>query len=447
MSLQTQPGPQLVPSQTKTQLPSNYINLYDFTSQYLPNTSSELAAIYGNQSIAGMLSYHGAESSFDADKVIWSEEGRLHTNYTDVTRSGSTFTKENHVFRVNEVVNLSDSTTQLQGIITSVPDSDSFVVAARKNAGFGTLGTSGITAWVAFSEFRKGTDGMQGSLEKEVSILSNKPIITKDKYEVSGSDVTNVGWINPFGTGWYWYRISEEDTKRRFEDRAEMACLLGETSEAGSAADNAGLGGTEGLFEAIRKRGNIYQGIASDISEWDTILKRFDKQGKIQDNLFYCDRDQSLAIDNMLGELNAGYSNGISYGIFDNSEEMSVNLGFRGFKRGSYNFFKTDYDLLNDITLMGSVAAAANKVRGILIPVGTKEVYDGSGTYGRKHKKPFLEMKYRSAGAENRKYKTWVTGSVGGVFTNSVDSMQVHELSEKMLCTTGANNFMLFEGA
>ena len=113
------------------------------------------------------------------------------------------------------------------------------------------------------------------------------------------------------------------------------------------------------------------------------------------------------------------------------------------------NFFKTDWKLLNDPTLLGAVEANAGKVRGVLIPVGMKEVYegayDGMGS-GEKITVPFLQCKYRVAGAENRKYKTWLTGTVGGVYTNDNDSMEVHHLSERVLCTTGANNFMIFEG-
>jgi hypothetical protein len=164
--------------------------------------------------------------------------------------------------------------------------------------------------------------------------------------------------------------------------------------------------------------------------------------------MFYVDRDQSLAIDDMLGELNAGYDGGISYGIFDNDKDMAVNLGFKGFTRGTYNFHKTDYKLLNDPTLLGAVDAQA-KVRGLLIPVGTKEVYEGvynGNGAGDKITTPFLQQMFRASAAENRKYKNWLTGSIFGVHTDDEDVMREHHLSERMLNTVGANNFMLFEG-
>lgn len=448
MALNSTPTYKVTPSSEKVQLPTNYISLFDYTSQYAPEHHEELAQIYGKQSVSGMLYMLGAESSMASDKYIWTEEGRLHTVYKNVSRAGNVFTQPNHVFRKNETVHISDGAVRRQGIITAV-DNDTFTVAAYKNAGFTGLGTTGLTVFVYGSEFRKGTKGMEGSLETDFTILDNKPIILKDKYIVSGSDATQIGWVKTESGGWLWYLQSEKDTRRRWEDRLELAMILGERAETGSDAELAGLGGTEGLFEAVKTRGNTFQGLPDTIEDWDTILKRFDAQGKIADYMLYSDRDLSLSVDNMLGQLNAGYDGGVSYGIFDNSKDMAVNLGFKGFTRGTYNFFKTDWKLLNDPTLLGAVEAGAGKVRGILIPVGTKEVYEGAfngNGNGDKITVPFLEQKYRAAGQENRKYKTWVTGSVGGVYTDDEDVMKVNHLSERMLNTVGANNFMLFEG-
>lgn len=448
MALNASPAPKLTPSSTKTVLPTNYISLFDFTSQYSPDVHAELAQIYGKQSVSGFLYMLGAESSFASDKSIWTEEGRLHTVYKDVTRSGSVFTKAGHVFRQNETVHISDGSLTRRGIITA-KDANTFTVAPYKSAGFTGLATTALTVFVYGSEFRKGTGGMSGSLETDFTVLENKPIILKDKYEVSGSEATQIGWVTTPDGGNLWYLTSEKDTRRRWEDRMELAMLLGQKAESGSDAEAAGFGGTEGLFDAVKERGNGFQGIPDTIAEWDTILKRFDQQGKITDNMVYCDRDLSLGIDNMLGAVGNHWDGGVSYGIFNNSKDMSVNLGFKGFSRGTYNFFKTDWKLLNDPTLLGAVTAAAGKVRGISIPIGTKEVYEGSYNgqgSGDKITVPFLQCKYRAAGGENRKYKTWVLGTVGGVHTNENDNMEVHHLSERMLNVVGANNFMLFEG-
>jgi hypothetical protein len=449
MAINASPAPKLTPSSSKTVLPTNYISLFDFTSQYSPDVHDELAQIYGKQSVSGFLYMLGAESSMASDKSIWTEEGRLHTVYNDVARAGVTFTKAGHIFRVNETVHISDGAVSRRGIITSI-SGNTFDVAPYKSAGFTALGTTALTVFVYGSEFRKGTGGMVGGLETDFTILENKPIILKDMYEVSGSEASSIGWVKTQEGGYLWYLQSEKDTRRRWEDRMELAMLLGQKSEAGSAAEAAGFGGTEGLFDAIKDRGNGFEGIPSTIAEWDTIVKRFDAQGKISDNMIYADRDLSIGIDNMLSTVNASYAGGLNYGMFNNDENMALNLGFKGFTRGTYNFFKTDWKLLNDPTLLGAVQAGAGKVRGISIPVGEKEVYEGSYNgqgSGDKITVPFLQCKYRSAGGEDRKYKTWVLGTVGGVHTNDNDKMEVHHLSERMLNVVGANNFMSFEGA
>lgn len=448
MALSEVPKVQLQPTAHKVQLPTNYVSYYDFTSQFLPDTHEEQAYIYGNQSIGGMLYMLESESGMSADKTIWSEEGRLHTVYKDITRVGNVLTKANHNFRVNETLLINDGATVRKVSVTAV-DQNTFTVACYKAAGLTGFGTSGITAFVDGSEFRKGTSGMVGSLTSDFTVLDNSPIILKDMFEVSGSDMTNIGWIKT-PQGYFWYMKDEMDTRRRWEDRLELAMIFGQRADVGSEAEVQGLKGTEGLIEAVETRGNLYQGIPDEITDWDTILKRFDAQGKIQDYMGYVDRDFSLGVDNMLGVLNAGYNGGVSYGIFNNSENMAVNLGFRGFKRGTYNFFKTDWKLLNDPTLVGAIAPAAGKVRGLLIPVGTKEVYEGvynGGSGGQKITTPFLECKYKVGPNENRKYKTWVLGTVGGVHTNSNDKMEIHHLSERLLKTVGANNFMVFKGS
>jgi len=444
MALNATPAPALQPSAVKAQLPTNYISLFDYTSQYAPDTYDELVNIYGSQSVNGMLRIMDAEKPVASDQWIWTEKGRLHTVYKDVARSGNVFTKAGHNFRLNELVHVSDSSAKRIGVVTAI-DTDTFTLAAYKTAGFTALGTTNLTVFAFGSEFRKGTAGMQGSLETDFTILKNNPVIMKDNYEVSGSEASQIGWVKTSNGGYLWFMESETDSRRRFEDTFELAAMLGQSAELGAAAATISLKGTEGAFESIGIRGNTFQGIADTLPEWDTILKRFDAQGKLDSYMFYCDRDQSLGIDNLLGELNAGYGGGVSYGMFDNDKDMAVNLGFRGFVRGSYSFFKTDWKLLNDPTLLGAVDGAV-KTRGLLVPVGTKEVYEGEGMDGDKVATPYLHVKYRATANENRKYKTWVTGSVGGVHTDDNDKMKVNRLSERGLCLAGANNFMLFEG-
>lgn len=446
MALNANPAPSFTPSSIKKPTSENYIDIFDYTTQYEPDAYEKLISIYGDQSLMGMLFELGSEEAISSDQYIWTEKGRLHTSYDDVTRAANVFTKAGHVYRVGEVVACSGNGNFQLGRITAV-DTNTFTAVPYKAAGW-LVGTTAIKTFISHSEFKKNTGGMEGSLETDFTVLNNKTIIFKDNYIASGSDVTQDSWVQTDNGGFVWYLQSELDGRRRFEDRVEMGLTLGVDAEAGSDAAVAGYEGSEGLFDSVRNRGNIFDGLASTLNDFDSILKRFDQQGKIREYMFYVDRDQSLAIDDLLGSLNAGYSTGISFGMFDNSEEMAVNLGFTGFKRGTYNFYKSDWKLLNDPTLLGGVDAADGKVRGLLVPYGDKEVYDGTSTMADRITKPYLSIKYRVKGQENRRHKTWITGSVGtSTPTDDNDHMRVNHLADRGVCVVGANNFMIFEGA
>jgi hypothetical protein len=135
--------------------------------------------------------------------------------------------------------------------------------------------------------------------------------------------------------------------------------------------------GTQGLFNAIEERGNVTSVVtgvnaATDLAEFDAILAEFDKQGAIEENMMFVNRATSLAMDDMLASMNSYGAGGTSYGVFDNSEDMALNLGFSGFRRGSYDFYKSDWKYLNDSATRGGIntAATSDAVRGVMIPAG-----------------------------------------------------------------------------
>ena len=207
--------------------------------------------------------------------------------------------------------------------------------------------------------------------------------------------------------------------------------------------------GTQGLFAAIEDRGNVTSGIsgvnaATDLAEFDAILAEFDKQGAIEENMMFVNRGTSLAIDDMLASMNSYGAGGTSYGVFSNDEEMALNLGFSGFRRGSYDFYKSDFRYLNDKATRGGInlTAGSAAIRGAIVPAGTSNVYDQQ--LGKNLTRPFLHVRYRASQTDDRKMKTWVTGSVGAA-TSALDAMQIHFLSERCLVTQGANNFMLMK--
>jgi hypothetical protein len=142
----------------------------------------------------------------------------------------------------------------------------------------------------------------------------------------------------------------------------------------------------------------------------------------------------------MLSQISSGAQGGTAFGLFENSEEMALNLGFSGFRRGSYDFYKTDWKYLNDASTRGGMQVSG--IDGVLIPAGTSTVYDQ--ILGSNIRRPFLHVRYRASETEDRRMKSWITGSAGGAYTTGLDSMVVHFLSERCLCVQGANNFVLF---
>jgi hypothetical protein len=467
-SVQGTPGFQLQPSAVKATLPTNYITNFDFMNQYLPDTYEKEFERYGNRSIASFLRLVGAEMPSNSDLIKWAEQGRLHTKYVNVTTTAvagadtATWTvNDANVsvnFRVNQTVFLSANAGSAsdKAIITAVDSAnDTFTVAYYAGGGQTIAASAVSTAFVYGSEYTKGSTGMVGSLEAQDIFFENKPIIIKDKYTVSGSDMAQIGWVEVTSengaTGYLWYIKSEHETRLRFEDYLEMSMVEGVPAEASSgalayltvAASNVqpGAAGTEGLFDAVATRGNVWAGgNPTTLSDFDSIIQRLDKQGAIQENVIFLNRQFSFDIDDMLASQNSYGTNGTSYGLFNNDENMALNLGFKGFKRG-YDFYKTDWKYLNDATLRGGIVGGA--INGILVPAGSTSVYDQ--ILGKNAKRPFLHVRYRASETEDRRYKTWITGSAGGAQTSDLDAMEVNFLSERALCTLGANNFFLFE--
>ena len=467
-SVAASPTYSLTPSASKSTLPNNYLTSAEFTwlQQYLPDTYEKEFERYGNRSITAFLRMVGAELPTNSDLIKWEEQGRLHTKDTGVTLAtyvGNedtqtlTFTA-NHNLRVGQTIVISDetagSTLSNKAIVTDAAPGavlTDATVAYYEASQAAYAAASTMTVFVYGSEFNKGASGMTGSLEADPNIFQNKPIIIKDKYTVAGSDMAQIGWVEVTSengaSGYLWYIKSEHETRLRFDDYLEMAMIEGVPAAAGSGvaalADGGQLGnqGTDGMFYTIENNGNVYSGgIPTALADFDAVIQRLDKQGAIQENVIFVNRQMGFDIDDMLAAQNSYGAGGTSYGLFDNDEEMALNLGFTGFKRG-YDFYKSDWKYLNDATLRGGLTGGA--VNGVLVPAGSTNVYDQ--VLGKNAHRPFLHVRYRASETEDRRYKTWITGSAGGAATSDLDAMEVNFLSERALCTMGANNFFIFK--
>ena len=498
----------IVPQATRTALRDNYLSFDSaagggtFAQQYLPELYEAEVERYGNRTIGGFLRMVGAEMPMTSDQVIWSEQNRLHIAYqtaqavdaangnanarvtVDMTTNIAAGSP-NCAIRVGQTVLLSDNATGLvtvkglvQAVSTTAPN-NVIDIAVYGDIGATPIATAGIAdaagnvnLFVYGSDFGKGTVGMQGSITPSFTQFENSPIIIKDNFQINGSDAAQIGWVEVATedgqSGYLWYLKAESETRLRFEDYLEMAMVEGEFMNpaainnsnipfdfggvAGAATNTTqDVKGTEGLFAAIEARGNVYSGFAGAaapgagaLGDFDEILKNLDKQGAIEENMLFLSRATALDFDDMIAaQAGGGFAStqAASYGLFDNDGDMALNFGFSGFRRGSYDFYKTDWKYLNDATTRG----LSKEIDGVMIPAGTTTVYDQM--LGSNIRRPFLHVRYRASETEDRRMKSWITGSVGGAYTDTLDAMTVSFLSERCLVTQAANNFVLFKGA
>ena len=484
----------IVPSQAQQTLASNYLQFdngtNDFAQQYLPELYEQEVERYGNRTLSGFLRMVGAEMPMTSDQVIWSEQNRLHISYDNCTVAGAAgaaatitipVTAANAAVPVLNVISPLSTIVVMDGFGNEVK---CLVTASdTRPAGAGgapgqlivepyqgaTLAASGIVngnpvkIFVYGSDFQKGSSTLnapQGAnvgasaanpmvtVDPAFTTFSNSPIILRSQYTINGSDTAQIGWVEVStedGTGGYlWYLKAESETRLRFEDYLEMAMVEGELN-AGAAGVPAANPGTEGLFAAIQNGGNVEVGFtaAAGLDSFDDILKNLDTQGAIEENMLFLNRATALDFDDMLAGISGGFAGGVAFGLFENSEEMALNLGFSGFRRGSYDFYKTDWKYLNDASTRGALTGPSS-IEGVLVPAGTSTVYDQ--ILGTNIRRPFLHVRYRASQADDRRMKSWLTGSVGGAFTSSLDAMEVNFLSERCLVTQARNNFVLFKG-
>ncbi len=484
-----------------------------WAQQFLPDVYEKEVEIYGNRTISSFLRMVSAEMPSTSDQIIWLEQGRLHTRYKGLTGTvfgqaagdviqftlpaqtgptggavvaSSTTEQDQFVnFRVGQTVMMQEEASAgprgvgnvFKGIVTiATAGASTFSVRLYNTppAATATGGAGTFTALVYGSEFSKGTGNFTEKIDPTYTTYQNSPIIMKEHYSINGSDTGQIGWIEVTSengaSGYLWYVKAEHENRLRWEDYQEMAMLeavpydgaAAQTPELGASDFNGvlnsvrsgqqNLRGTQGFFDALLERGNVYQGLAADISgasiatsglsaltnSFDNILKQLDKQGAIEENMLYVNRDLALSFDNFLAtQNNYGGTTGVSWGVFNNSSDMAIDLGFSGFRRGSYDFYKTDWKYLNDFSTRGGFG----DIEGVMIPAGTSTVYDQN--LGKNIKRPFLHIRYRASETDNRKMKSWITGSVGGAYTTDVDEMRMHYLTEKCLITQAANNFFM----
>jgi len=421
---------------------AKYISLYDLVNK--PDNRDALIKTYGNQGITGFLQLVGATKAVATnDEVQYWEEERLHKKQAGsmaaITAGAATVvltaaSAAAVIVRLQDVVLVNGSE---RALVTGI-SSAAITLTALSSDGFSVAAlNASASVPVIGNLYSQGSDQPGEFIESGITKRTNPFMIMKEVYSVTGSQATNIGWIN-LGNGDYrWYLKSEGDTRQRFMDKREMMMLLGEKVTASGITD---IDGSEGYFAAIEDRGIVQSGLINTIAEVDDIVKVFDKEGAASEYALYVNRAQDLAIDDMLaaGQLASGTAattvGAAAFGSFNNSADTAITLGFRSFARGGYTFHKHDWKLLNDPTLL-----ADSDFYGAAVPM--TQVADAKTG----EKAPALEMNYKAANGYSREMEHWMIGSVLGASNATKDNVEFHYRSECNLITRAANRHMLIK--
>ena len=430
------------PSMIKNLSMDKYISLGAYINEInKPDNRDALVKTFGEQGITGFLQLVGAtKAQAVADEVTYWEETRLHAKQTGSFSADDTFSAASAaavIVRVNDVVLVGGET---RAFVSAVSGADITLVALDGSTLASALTDTALP--VIGNLYAQGTEQPGGGFESNVVKRTNPFMIMKEAYKVSGSQATNIGWVN-LGNGDYrWFMKGEMDTRQRFMDKRELMMLLGQKVTATAGISSASISGSEGYFEAVQNRGLVAGGRITDFAGLDDVVKELDRQGAGPEYAMYVDRGQDLAIDDMIASgLGSSLTSGVAtqFGAFNNSADMAIALGFKSFSRGGYTFHKHSWKLLNDPTQLGIVNGATelSPYAGVMIPLST--VVDAKTG----DRNPSLEINYKASNGYSREMEHWLTGSVLGANNATADLTQFNYRSEVALVTRAANRHVV----
>ena len=434
--------------------PDTYTTIDSLIKTTKEDIMPDLVKVYGDQGLTGFLKLTGAvNSGGSSDQIEWWEEGRRHKaiahGLTTETANAATdleVTGLNADVQPNDV--LMDPDTGVRFIVMSGGKVSPAANAKIQRLDGEAIVTADYTSGGNFIKignlYAQGTSQPEAFDDPGLVRYKNQYMIIKDRYEVAGSQATNIGYVNVGNGDYRWFMYGEQEARKRFEDKRELMMLFGQLDAA--HADRAG---SEGYFTAIESRGIVVSGASANpmdsFAEFDDLILELDRQGAPSEYAMYLNRKQDLAIDDMLA---AGIATGVTaglpgqFGAFQNSPDMAVQLGFKSFTRGGYTFHKHDWRLLNDPTMLNN--GSGSFVQGAMVPLRTvADARSGASV-------PALSMHYKEANGYSREMEHWVTG--GGVLGHNnngdagTDQAVFHYRSEIALCVRAANQHVMIKG-
>jgi hypothetical protein len=468
------------PSAVQIATNENYVSALTATSGQFRqrDVSEKLVKRYGEQGITGLMELMGSKAPSSNTTFEHYEETFVHNSVTGRFPGASpgaasiTMALQASGGYSSNFIGSDEYTPVRPGDILRDKDGDMFYVTATSMPSDSTYtvtmysiasgGAGSKSTGVDYEFAIIGNAHPEGGVQPDglsplIHEYSNKCMILKESFEVTGSEATNIVYVKvdneKMGSGYVWYLKGEADTYKRFLDYSEIMMMLGEdidnttlegvntTFKSGTAQSNATLRGTQGLLPWIESNGQSMDlGSASiTMADFDAMIKSLDKYRGAKEYAMYSGINLSLDIDDLLAAQGAYAAGGANYGAFQNNKNMALNLGFNSFTRGGYTFHKKTYDLFNHPRLLGASGFNYNGY-GVCIPMDTqKDAKSGDSI-------PSLRIRYKAANGYSRDMEHWLTGSaVLQNKTNTTDVLQSHYRCERGFEGFAANRYMLIK--
>ena len=451
MPISWNPAKEVTPSQKRTATAENYSTIQGLLDLGLidkPDIADSLIRTYGNQDITGFLRVNGSFVGANASKREWFEETRLH-NKVDGTSAGAVTLEgtetlqfditaaDDATIRLYDVVNVEDSLgNQTIGYVTAVTASTSVAIDPYTSWTKDFLTSEVLIVTVLGNEYKPASDQPEEWIESAVKHRESPFMIMKDKYQIPGSQMTNIAWVQvPAGKqnsgGWVWFLKGENDQRARFENDCEMTMIQGQVA-TNATITALGVSGTEGLFSAIDDRGITGDGPIAVLADVQTLTQEFENERGAAEYTQWCKIDQTQDLDDFLAAVTNPLGN-TSYGLFDNDKDMALNLGFSGYRVSGYDFYYKKWKLANDPELMG-----AHSFNSVMIPADT--IMDARSD----EHIPSFSIGYKEEEGYSREIEVFLLGSANlPVATNGFDVREINFRTERGMVVAGANRFAM----
>lgn len=426
------------PNQIPAQTPENFIDLYDYATQFQPELIPDLVYEFGKGSILGFMraTQTGLKKTYESDYIQHTEAGRLMKTFAGVTISANNFTFPSaHGLEVDKVVRFFTGNIEYQGIVSAVV-SDTVVTLLSDTDDAWPVGPVDISVDFS-SRLEKGSEGFSKSSRHNVAIRKNYTHIFGHHYDTTDSDLGRSSWVKTdAGAQWWNYELARESAK--CDNKSELTAVF--HKRATDTSDSAVAGKTQGMYgvkQIVEERGNVFADLITTQQHLSDMAFRLKQNGTCRELNVWCNHQQMAAFRVLCAGLNAGFLNGFNYGSFKNSSDMHLKLDFTSVKIDGVQFNFVPWTALDDPTINAVTGSNNGGISFLGVPCGNTKVTRG----GKSQSVSYMEMLFRKNSFGVREKQTKMFGQFGTQI--KADKSYVDWLSEGTVLLAAANNFFV----